>query len=163
MTAFLAAYAAAWTLFGLVAFLGDVAIHRFVDAMPWLGARPWLIEASILILAGVYQFVPPKRRGLAACRHPSDQLDGGAGIEPGAAWLGFRHAIDCIACCWALMLVMFAAGFANLWWMAALTAVMAYETLGRHGQRAARAVGILMLGLAGLVVLTGWVPGFGAS
>lgn len=160
---FLAAYAVVWTLFGLMAFLGDVAVHHVVDATPWLEERPWLIEASILMLAGAYQFVPLKRRGLTACRHPAGTLQGGAGIEPSATRLGFQHAIDCVACSWALMLLMFAAGFANLGWMAALAAVMAYETVGRHGRRTASVVGILMLGLAGLVVLTGWVPGFGTA
>ena len=160
---FLAGYAVVWTLFGLVAFLGDVAVHHVVDATPWLDARPWLIEASLLVLAGAYQFAPLKRRGLAACRYPAGQMHGGAGIEPSAARLGVRHAIDCIACSWGLMLLMFAAGFANLWWMAALTAVMAYETVGRHGRRAAPVVGIVMLGVAGLVALTGWVPGFGGA
>jgi predicted metal-binding membrane protein len=60
------------------------------------------------------------------------------------------------------MLLMFAAGVANLWWMAALTAAMAYETIGRRGQRAASAVGFVLLGLAGLV-LNGAVQGFGAA
>ena len=163
MAQFLAAYAAVWTLFGLMAFLGDVAVHHIVDATPWFAARPWLIEASVLMLAGAYQFVPLKGRGLTACRHPAGNVQGGAGIEPSAARLGFRHAVDCVACSWALMLLMFAAGFANLAWMAALTAVMAYETVGRHGRRTASVVGITMLGLAGLVVLTGWVPGLGAA
>ena len=163
MAVFVAAYAVVWTVFGLVAFLGDVALHRFVDATPWLEARPWLIGACVLILAGAYQVVPLKRRALAACRHPAGQPEGGAGIEPSAALLGCRHAVDCVACSWALMLLMFAAGFANLWWMAVLAAAMAYETIGRHGQRAAPVVGILLLGLAGLVVLTGWVPDFGAA
>jgi predicted metal-binding membrane protein len=160
---FLGAYAVVWTLFGVMAFLGDVAVHHLVDATPWLEARPWLIEASILILAGAYQFVPLKRRGLTACRHPDGTRNEGAGIEPSAARLGFRHAVDCVACSWALMLLMFAAGFANLGWMAALAAVMAYETVGRHGRRAASVAGIVLLGLAGLVVLTGSAPGFGAG
>ena len=41
--------------------------------------------------------------------------------------LGRKHGVFCLGCCWALMLVGFAAGVANLWWMAALTAIMAYE------------------------------------
>jgi predicted metal-binding membrane protein len=61
------------------------------------------------------------------------------------------------------MLLMFAAGFANLGWMAALAALMVYETTGRHGQRAASAAGASLLALAGLVVMTGWMPGFGAT
>jgi hypothetical protein len=35
------------------------------------------------------------------------------------------------------MLVMFAAGFANLWSMVVLTGSMTYEVTGRHGQRSA--------------------------
>ena len=163
LIAFFGAYGVVWTVFGVAAFMGDVALHHLVDATPWLGARSWLIEASVLGLAGAYQFMPLKRRGLAACRHPSGQLASTAGIEPGAAWYGFRHALECVASSWALMLLMFAAGFANLAWMAALAAVMAYESIGRHGERAALAAGVVLLGLAGLVVLTGWAPGFGAG
>ena len=58
------------------------------------------------------------------------------------------------------MLVMFAAGMANLWWMAALTALMAYEKLGRDGERAAVVAGFALLGLAGLVFLhPAWIAG----
>ena len=46
------------------------------------------------------------------------------------------------------MLVMFAAGVANLWWMAGLTALMVYETTGRHGQAVARIAGALLIYLA---------------
>ena len=70
--AFLASFALVWIAFGLVAFLGDVGLHRVVDATPALAARPWLIEAAILALAGAYQLVPLKRRSLAACRHPAE-------------------------------------------------------------------------------------------
>jgi predicted metal-binding membrane protein len=163
MVAFLGAYAIVWTAVGLAAFMGDVALHHFVDATPFLSARPWLVEASVLTLAGAYQFVPHKRRGLAACRHPARQVGPGTGREVRAVRPGFRHALDCVACSWALMLLMFAAGFANLLWMAALAVLMAYETIGRHGQRAAVAAGGVLLGLAGLVVVTGWAPGFGAA
>ena len=71
-TAFLASFALVWAAFGLVAFLGDVGLHHVVDTTPWLAERPWLIEAGILALAGGYQFVPLKRRSLAACRHPAE-------------------------------------------------------------------------------------------
>ena len=57
------------------------------------------------------------------------------------------------------MLLMFAAGVANLWWMAALTAVMVYEKVGRSGSRATRPVGVLLLVLAMLVFLhPAWLP-----
>ena len=150
---FLAAFAAIWSAFGLFAFAGDFVLHHLVDAMPWLAARPWLIEGGVLGMAGAYQLSPFKRRSLAACRHP-DALVAAASPRSQARELGVGHAVDCLGSSWALMLLMFAEGFANLWWMAALTGVMVYETTSRHGQRAATIVGVILLGLS-LAMLVG--------
>jgi predicted metal-binding membrane protein len=57
--------------------------------------------------------------------------------------------------------LMFAAGMANLVWMAALAAIMIYEKIGRYGRDLTPAVGFSLLG-AGLVVLVFAVP-FGVS
>jgi predicted metal-binding membrane protein len=151
--AFLGAYLLVWTAFGLLAFGGDVVTHHLVETVRWLGDRPWLIEAGILALAGGYQLAPLKRRALALCRHPVG-ADGNPGADPSAS-TGFRHALDCVASSWALMLLMFAAGVASFAWMAFLTVVMAYEVMGRHGQRAATLVGVALLSLATIVVMTG--------
>lgn len=171
---FLAAYALVWTVFGLLAFLGDVVLHQIVDAMPWLAARPWLVQAGVVGLAGAYQFAPFKQRGLDACRHPTaaaSQLEGVLALpvgfvgrarrsRAGGFSVGLSHALDCLGSSWALMLLVFAAGFANLAWMVALTAVMAYEVLGRQGRRAARAVGAVLLGLAASALVFGSLPGW---
>jgi len=79
---------------------------------------------------------------------------------PGAAFrLGWGHGLWCLGCCWALMLVMFAVGVADLGWMAALTALMAYEKIGRHGPAVATATGILALAVAPLVAAQPtWIP-----
>ncbi|MDO8484275.1 MAG: DUF2182 domain-containing protein [Candidatus Limnocylindrales bacterium] len=154
--AFLGAFAVVWTVFGLLAFMGDVVLHHVVDATPWLAARPWLIEASFLALAGAYQLAPLKRRSLSACRHPVGLLPATAPARRGSFQLGVDHGLVCFGTSWALMLVMFAEGFANLWWMVALTAVMVYETAGRHGQRAAAAVGVLLLLFAATILVTSW-------
>jgi predicted metal-binding membrane protein len=155
--AFLGAFAVVWTIFGLLAFTGDLALHRVVDATPWLAARPWLIEAGVLALAGACQFAPLKRRSLAACRHPVGLLPTTAPLRRGSFQLGIDHGLACLGSSWALMLLMFAEGFANVWWMVALTTVMVYEMTGRHGQQAASAAGIVLL-LAGLIVLSGPLP-----
>jgi predicted metal-binding membrane protein len=151
---FLGSYALAWSLFGLLAFLGDDLLHHIVDATPWLADRPWLIEASILALAGAYQFSPPKRRGLAACRHPGALAQSSEVVGRGSFQLGLDHGLACLASSWALMLLMFAEGFANLGWMAALTAVMVYEATGRHGPRVAHAVGVGLV-FAAVATLSG--------
>jgi predicted metal-binding membrane protein len=117
--AFLAGYTAIWTAFGAAAFLGDVAVHRTVDATPWLSERQWLIGGTTLALAGAFQFSELKDKCLSKCRHPAPYLLGHYRRGMGGAFrLGSGHGIFCLGCCWALMLVMFAAGVAMLWWMA---------------------------------------------
>ena len=157
--AFLGGYVLVWTTFGAVAFLGDLAIHRAVDALPWLHERPWLIAGGVFLLAGAFQFSALKHACLSKCRHPGSFLLRyyRRGASP-ALRLGLRHGLFCVGCCWALMLVLFAAGVASLVWMAALTALMVYEKTGRHGDAvtpvagtALLAVGVLVLG-AGLVL-----------
>jgi predicted metal-binding membrane protein len=51
------------------------------------------------------------------------------------------------------MLVGFAAGVANLWWMAALTAVMVYEKTGRRGREAVTPVGVSLLVAGALTMI----------
>jgi predicted metal-binding membrane protein len=157
---FLGGYAVVWTSFGVVAFLGDVGVHRATHATPWIADRPWLLGGGTLLIAGAFQFSGLKDRCLAKCRHPGFYLlthyRRGAG---GAFSLGVGHGVFCLGCCWALMLVMFGLGVAVLWWMAALTALMIYEKTGRHGAAVVRPVGVLLLGAAVLQLAhPTWLP-----
>jgi predicted metal-binding membrane protein len=70
--------------------------------------------------------------------------------------LGYRHGLFCAGCCWALMLIGFAAGVASLWWMAALTALMVYEKTARHGQIAVPVAGAVLLLWSALVFAHPW-------
>jgi predicted metal-binding membrane protein len=160
--AFLGGYAAVWTAFGALAFLGDAVLHELVHRAHWLGERPWLVAGGVLALAGAFQFSGLKDRCLTECRHPGPYLISHYRRGVGAAFrLGFGHGLFCLGCCWALMLVLVAAGFANLLWMAALGAVMVYEKTGRHGQALAPVVGVALLGWAVLVLAhPAWLPGW---
>jgi predicted metal-binding membrane protein len=73
--------------------------------------------------------------------------------------IGVRHGLFCMGCCWALMLVGFAAGVANLWWMAALTAVMVFEKTAPGGDRAVKPIGLGLIGLGMLVLFVPPVAG----
>jgi predicted metal-binding membrane protein len=151
----LVGYAAVWTAFGVVAFLGDLGLHRLVHGWAWLEARPQVIAGSVLVLAGAFQFSSLKERCLRECRHPGPFLlqHYGRGVEA-AFRLGKAHGLFCLGCCWALMLVGFAAGVANLWWMAALTALMVFEKTGRGGERGVVPIGagLITMGVLALVV-----------
>ena len=153
MSAFLAGYAVIWSGFGALAFLGDATLHETVDATPWLAAHPEVIGGGVLLLAGAFQFSSIKDKCLKECRHPGGFLlpRYQRGTAP-AFRLGQKHGLFCAGCCWALMLVGFAAGVANLWWMAALTALMVFEKTGRGGDRGVRPIGLALLAL-GVAVL----------
>ena len=151
---FFAAYVGVWTTFGLLAFSGDTMIHHAVDAWPWLAAHSYLIGATTLALAGLYQFTRWKRISLARCRadHAPTTASEVNPIMP--HWrLGLRHGLDSVCCCWALMLIMFGIGVGELGWMAALTLMMVGETaLPRetHSRLACDAIGVGLIVLAGL-------------
>jgi predicted metal-binding membrane protein len=157
--AFLGGYVAVWTAFGALGFLFDGVVHRTVDATPWLAQRPWLIGGATLVVAGAFQFSDLKDRCLRQCRHPGLYLQQHYRRGVGAAFrLGRGHGLFCLGCCWALMLLAFAVGVANLAWMATLTAIMVAEKTAPAGRRVVRPVGVALLALGALVLVhPGWL------
>lgn len=153
MAAFLGGYALVWSVFGAVAFASDLVLHRLVDRTPWLAEHEWVISGTILAVAGAFQFSSLKDKCLNTCRAPAIYLMRRyrRGVGP-AFRLGRSHGLFCLGCCWALMLVMFAAGVANLWWMALLAAVMVYEKVGRRGRRLTPVIGVAFLAWGALVL-----------
>jgi predicted metal-binding membrane protein len=154
MAGLIGGYALVWSVFGALAFVFDVGIHAAVEANPWLRDHEWLLGGSVLVLAGAFQFTKLKDACLDKCRHPAAFLvrfyERGAG---GGFRLGARHGIFCVGCCWALMLVMFAAGVASLVWMAVLTAIMVHEKTRPTGARAVPVTGVALLGAGSIVLL----------
>jgi len=147
--AFLAGYAAVWTVFALAAFFADTLVHRLVDHWPWLGANSYLIGTITFAGAGAFQFSPLKERCLKACRGPFSFFVRYYRKGVGAAWhLGLRHGLFCLGCCWALMLVMFGVGVGSLVWMAALAGVMVVEKTVPGGRWLSPVVGIALVLLA---------------
>jgi predicted metal-binding membrane protein len=156
LAAFLGAYGLVWSLFGLVAFGGDAALHAAVAASPWLVAHDWAIAPSVLLVAGAFQFTALKDACLRACRHPASFL---RRHYRRGAWGGFtlgaRHGLFCVGCCWALMLVMFAAGAASLVWMASLTALMLHEKTRPSGAQTVPLTGTILLAAGSTLMLWG--------
>jgi predicted metal-binding membrane protein len=154
LAAFLGGYALVWSAFGAMAFLGDAGLHAAVDASRWLTEHEWAIAPGVLLLAGAFQFSSLKEACLRSCRHPASFLRRhyrrGA---RGGFMLGARHGAFCVGCCWALMLVMFAAGAASLLWMAPLTAVMVHEKTRPSGARTVPLTGVVLLAAGSTLLL----------
>jgi predicted metal-binding membrane protein len=162
--AFLAAYFTVWLTFAWVALLGDAGVHALVEEWHWLHDHEGMVLAGALGLAGSAQFAPLTRRCLRACRNPRGFLFQHYRRGVAAAWwLGVRHGRSCLGCCWALMLVMFATGAGNLWWMVALTAVMVAEKTTRWGPRLVAPVGVVLLFAAAWTGLAAVAPEAGES
>jgi predicted metal-binding membrane protein len=104
--------------------------------------------------AGAFQFSRFKNRCLTECRTPVGFLV--ERYRPGtvaAFRLGMSHGAFCVGCCWALMLLAFAAGAGNLLWMAALTTIMVIERTVSWGASIVRPVGAWLMVLGVLVVV----------
>jgi len=158
--AFLVGYGVVWIAFGVLAFALDGVVHRVVDATPWLGTHPWVVSGVVLIGAGVFQFTELKEQCLRECRNPAQYLVTHYRRGVAAAFrLGSGHGLFCLGCCWALMLVSFAAGVGDLIWMALLTMIMVFEKTWRGGDRASAPIGVGFIALGVLTLAhVGWVP-----
>ena len=131
-------YVAAWLLYSLAAASIQLLLPHEL---------PKALAASILFLAGAFQFAPIKRACLMHCRNPLTYFltrwrDGAAG----GFRMGFGHGIFCVACCWALMATTLAVGVMSLWWMAALAVVTFAEQVSPWGDRVRVGVGIGLIG-----------------
>ena len=160
-TFFLAGYLAAWTAYGLVAF----AVYRGVRAaapgfLQWdAGGR--YVTGAALAAAGLYELTPLKSLCLRHCRAPLGFVLGRwRGGRLGAARMGAEHGVDCVGCCFGLMLVLFVVGLMSLLWMAVVAALVFAEKVLPAGDRLPRAVaaGLAAAGLW-LAVAPASVPG----
>jgi len=149
-------YLTMWALFGALALLADAGLHRIVESSAWLSTRPERLSGALLLGAGLFQFSPLKYSCLQECRSPLGFVIRhwrGASRAIRALRVGALHGVYCVGCCWALMLVMFAAGVASLIWMALLTGVMIHEKTRPMGARAVPVTGAALLGAASCVLL----------
>lgn len=146
-SAFVAGYLACWFGFSVAATLLQYACERLgvLDGMMMWVTERWL-TAVLMIVAGLYQLSPWKTACLAHCRSPVEFLARHARPGPGGAFrLGVVHGGYCLGCCWALMLLLFAAGIMNLVWIAGLAMLVLIEKFAPFGARLQMPIGGLLI------------------
>jgi len=138
-------YLGLWAMTGVPMYVANVVFSTIAS-----DARAYGV-AAVLVVAGVFQLSPLKQVCLRRCRSPIGFLLGHwrAGWR-GSLTLGWSHAMYCLGCCWALMIVLVAAGAMGLLWVLLVAAVVAAEKVLPGGEWIARATGIalLVLGVA---------------
>ncbi|HEY0696732.1 MAG TPA: DUF2182 domain-containing protein [Micromonospora sp.] len=161
LAALTAGYLAVWGVAGLAA----LAVVEAFDALA-ADPSPATVRtgAAVLLLAGAYQFTPLKRWCLVRCRSPlALVVRHGPRVTRsgiGAVATGLTHGGYCLGCCWALMLVLLAAGVMNLVWMAVIAAVITVEKVLPRGEVLAQVIGALLLAVGVLLLAA---PGLAAA
>jgi predicted metal-binding membrane protein len=151
------ALAAGYLVLWIVFSLGATALQRVLAELLLISSMMETTSAragaTLLLIAGIYQFTPMKSACLRTCQSPLGFLMSRwrKGLF-GAFGMGLRHGAYCVGCCWALMLLLFVGGVMNLAVIAALTAFVAFEKLAPFGVHGARLSGELLI-VAGLWML----------
>ncbi len=149
---FAVGYLVAWAGFSAAATATQLVLARAAWLTPMMeSASPWF-AATLLCVAGAYQWTAAKRACLDRCRAPAAWL--ALHWRPGARgalWLGAAHGVYCVGCCWALMLLLFAGGVMSLVWIAGLSLFVLAEKVGPHAPWLDRVTGAVLV-LAGLAV-----------
>ncbi|WP_264210300.1 DUF2182 domain-containing protein [Leisingera thetidis] len=151
---FLSGYLLAWAGFSIAA----TALQWWLETAglsngPMMSLSSRALCGALLLAAGAYQFTPYKHACLSHCRLPVQFLTAHnrTGLA-GALLIGAHHGTYCLGCCWALMLLLFAGGLMNLYWIGGLALYVLAEKYAPNGRLFTAATGGLLI-LAGLYVI----------
>ena len=153
-------YLAAWAVFSLSATTLQWTLEARTLASPMsMTVTSKLLGASILLAAGIYQFMPVKQACLQHCRDPIRFLTerrraGGCG----AFLMGAEHGIFCLGCCWFLMALLFFGGVMNLYWIAGLALFVLFEKLIPQGHWIGLAGGVALVGAGSALLIRATWP-----
>jgi predicted metal-binding membrane protein len=136
---FLAIFVGLWTIFGLVV---------LTPLASWDAAQSEAVLAGALAAAALWQLTPLKHRALLACHRSYPLPPRGWRASAGAANFALRNGGACLGSCWAMMAAASLAGPGRLWWMGAMTGVMAAEKLVDRPRWARRRVAALLAAAA---------------
>jgi predicted metal-binding membrane protein len=147
VSVFVLGYLLVWTGYAVVAALVQSLLHSAALLSPVMASRSSLLSGGLLLLAGVYQWLPAKAACLSHCRSPLGffTADWREGIS-GALGMGFRHGTHCVGCCWALMALLFVAGVMSLLWVLVIAGFVLAEKLVPRPRLVGRFTGALLMG-----------------
>jgi len=154
---FAAGYLLAWVAFSALAALAQGALIDAALITPMLASAGRYFGGAVLIAAGLYQWTPLKDACLAQCRAPLDFIMRHGGFRPRAhraLMLGLRHGLYCVACCWALMALLFVGGVMNVLWIAGLAIFVLFERVLPAGRLVARVGGTALIAAGAWLLLS---------
>lgn len=153
-SAFLLGYLMIWTGFSLLAAALQWGVPQVALMSPMASITNPAVGGTLLLTAGLYQWIGLKNTCLSQCRTPLGFIltEWREGVR-GALIMGLRHGRYCLGCCWALMGLLFVVGIMNLLWVGILAVFVLLEKIVPFGQWLGKAAGMVMI-IWGLFVLT---------
>ena len=144
---FASGYLVVWAVYATIAAVVQWELHRLALLSPaMVSASPWL-GGGLLIVAGLYQWLPIKGACLSHCHSPfgffaTEWREGSFG----ALLMGVRHGSYCVGCCGALMALLFVAGVMNLLWVVTIAGFVLIEKVMPRGRLVGRVAGVFFAG-----------------
>ena len=154
--AFLGGYLLSWTAFSAAATLLQWLLESRALIAPMMAGTGRVLAGLALIVAGIYQWLPIKQSCLAQCRAPLSFVQRHGGFQAGAGGslrLGVLHGAYCIGCCWTLMVLLFAFGVMNFYWIAGLMIFVLIEKVVPRAAIVSRLAGVVAIAAGGAMLL----------
>lgn len=146
-------YLFVWLVFAVVATAAQGLLTQARLLTPGGLPASEVLTGTTIMAAGLYQFSPLKWACLARCRAPRPFFaDNWTNRVAGVFRQGIAQGLDCMGCCWALMVVMFAVGVMNVIWIVLLGAIMTLEKLSPTVW-VSRVIGVVFLAWGAALVL----------
>ena len=141
-----------WTMSGVALFqLGAVLAKIEMQRAEFARVVP-IAGAVVVVIAGALQFTKWKARHLACCRE-APRRECLLPATPGTAWRhGLSLGLHCTYGCAGLTAILCVIGIMDLRAMALVTAAITAERLAPNGERIARVIGIVVVGI-GLLLM----------
>ena len=152
-------YFCVWTALGMIAFPLGVALAAIEMHQSVLARTVPLAVGVVVLIAGALQFTAWKTHHLACCREAPERIRT-LPRDAGTAWrYGLRLGLHCSYCCAGLTAVLLVIGVMDLRAMAVVTAAITAERLAPAGERVARAIGVVVVGVGLFLIARAAGPG----
>lgn len=147
---FVAGYAIIWSAFSLAAMFLQLALPVRLTGM--MAVTSHALGGALLIAAGLYQLTPYKQSCLRKCQSPI--MFFARNWRRGALQMGLLHGLDCVACCWVLMGLLFYGGVMEPEWIIGLAIYVAAEKLIPAASQFSRFAGVILIAWGAWVLIS---------
>jgi predicted metal-binding membrane protein len=141
-----------WTVFGMVAYALGVALAAVELQQPALARAVPIAVGVVVLISGAVQFTAWKAHHLACCR-AAPARGRILPADAGTAWRhGLRLGLHCSYCCAGLTMILLGLGLMDLRAMAVVTVAISVERLAPAGERVAKTIGAVVVGVGLLLI-----------